>query len=128
MEKVNDRTYLYRLGHSETDPADSVKPAVSAAAAAALTVSLRASGVKSEPVFRRIYMCRPGGPLSSQAVGLIVKRRAEFAGVDGDFGAHSLRLGFATEPDRQSAPLKDAMALLGRAPLVTTIGDNWNIR
>ena len=33
-------------------------------------------------------------------------RRAALAGVDGDFGAHSLRSGFVTEAGRQSVPLK----------------------
>jgi integrase len=35
--------------------------------------------------------------LSAQAVADVVKERATAAGIDGDFAAHSLRAGFATE-------------------------------
>jgi integrase len=34
----------------------------------------------------------------------MVKRRAQQAGVDGDFAAHSLRSGFATEAYAQGTP------------------------
>ncbi len=124
LERIDERTYLFRLGHSKTDPAgtgtqaDAVKPIIGAAAAA-LTAWLSASGVTSGPIFRRIHKTRPGGPLTGQAVWLIVKRRAALAGVDGDFGAHSLRSGFVTEAGRQSVPLKDAMALTGHRSLAT---------
>ena len=124
LEKVDDRTYLYRLGQSKTDQAgtgsqaDAVKPVVGAAATA-LSAWLSASGVTSGPIFRRIYKSRPGGPLSGQAVWLIVKRRAALAKLEGDFGAHSLRSGFVTEAGRQAVPLKDAMALTGHRSLMT---------
>ena len=124
LEKVDAQTYLYRLGQSKTDQAgtgtqaDAVKPVVGAAATA-LSAWLSASGVTSGPIFRRIYKSRPGGPLSGQAVWLIVKRRAALAKLEGDFGAHSLRSGFVTEAGRQAVPLKDAMALTGHRSLMT---------
>ena len=124
LEKLDAQTYLYRLGQSKTDPAgtgtqpDAVKPIVGAAATA-LSAWLSVSGVTSGPIFRRIYKSRPGGPLSGQAVSLIVKRRAALAKLEGDFGAHSLRSGFVTEAGRQAVPLKDAMALTGHRSLVT---------
>jgi len=40
-----------------------------------------------------------------------VKRRAELAGLRGDYGAHSLRSGFVTEAGSQSISLGDTMAL-----------------
>ena len=124
LEKVDEQTYLYRLGHSKTDPAgtgaqaDAVKPVIGAAATA-LTAWLTASGVTSGPIFRRIHKTRPGGPLSGQAVWLIIKRRAALAKLKGDFGAHSLRSGFVTEAGRQAVPLKEAMALTGHRSLTT---------
>jgi hypothetical protein len=44
---------------------------------------------------------------------VIVKRRAQLAGLEGDFGAHSLRSGFVTEAGRQNIPLGDTMAMTG---------------
>ena len=124
LEKLDERTYLYRLGHSKADQtgtgtqADAVKPIIGAAATA-LTAWLSASGVTSGPIFRRIHKTRPGGPLTGQAVWLIVKRRAALAKLKGDFGAHSLRSGFVTEAGRQAVPLKEAMALTGHRSLTT---------
>lgn len=124
LQKIDDRTYLYRLAHSKTDQAgtaenaEAVKPVVGLAAEA-LTAWLTASGVTSGPIFRRLYKSRPGGGLSDHAVWLIVKRRAVLAKLEGDFGAHSLRSGFVTEAGRQAVPLKEAMALTGHRSLVT---------
>ena len=48
----------------------------------------------------------PGGRLSGQAVGLILKRYAETAGINpADVSGHSLRRGFATEARRSGADL-----------------------
>ncbi len=124
LEKINETTYFYRLAHSKTEQAgtgtqaEAVKPVVGAAATA-LTAWLTASRVTAGPIFRRIHKTRPGGPLSGQAVSLIVKRRVALAKLEGDFGAHSLRSGFVTEAGRQSVPLKDAMALTGHRSLAT---------
>lgn len=110
--------YLYRLSYSKTDQsgtgnaADAEKPLMGPAGGA-LTAWLEVSGVTSGAIFRRIRGARAGEPLSAQAVGLIVKRRAELAGLEGDFGAHSLRSGFVTEAGRQGVPLGEAMALTG---------------
>ena len=45
-------------------------------------------------------------PLSGQPVWLIVRRRARLAGLQGDFGAHSLQSGFVTEAGRQNVHMK----------------------
>lgn len=118
--------YLYRLAHSKTDQsgADSVPGAekpLMGPAAAALTAWLEASGVTSGAMFRRIRGARAGEPLSAQAVALIVKRRAQLAGLEGDFGAHSLRSGFVTEAGRQGVPLGEAMALTGHRSVQTAM-------
>lgn len=122
--EINDTTYIYRLTHSKTDQAgtehnaDADKPIVGVAAEA-LTAWLNASGVTSGAIFRRIRKTKAVEPLSGQAVWLIVKRRAQLAGLSGDFGAHSLRSGFVTEAGRQNVPLGEAMGLTGHRSMQT---------
>jgi integrase len=122
--KVDEETYVYRLTHSKTDQAgtehnaDADKPLVGPAAQA-LTAWLEASGVTSGAIFRRVRKTKAAEPLSGQAVWLIVKRRAALAGLEGDYGAHSLRSGFVTEAGRQNVPMKEAMQLTGHRSLAT---------
>jgi integrase len=125
LVKIDPETYLFRLVHSKNqqsgaaqDP-DADKP-ITGPAAHALAAWLEASGIQSGPIFRRIRgRLVTDEPLSGQAVWLIVKRRAPLAGLDGDYGAHSLRSGFVTESGRQNVPLKDAMALTGHRSVQT---------
>jgi integrase len=120
--KVDEGAYVYRLTHSKTDQAgtahnaDADKPLVGPAAQT-LTAWLEASGVTSGAIFRRVRKTKAVEPLSGQAVWLIVKRRAQLAGLVGDFGAHSLRSGFVTEAGRQNVPLGEAMGLTGHRSL-----------
>lgn len=122
--RIDEQTYLYRLGQSKADQAgsehnpDADKP-IKGRAAAALTAWLQASGVTSGAIFRRIRKTKAVESLSPQAVWLIVKRRAHLAGLEGDYGAHSLRSGFVTEAGRRNVPLKEAMALTGHRSLGT---------
>ncbi|MDB6104646.1 MAG: phage integrase [Gammaproteobacteria bacterium] len=122
--KVDEETYVYRVTHSKTDQAgtehnaDADKPLVGPAAQA-LTAWLEASGVNSGAIFRRIRKTTAVEPLSGQAIWLIVKRRAQLAGLAGDFGAHSLRSGFVTEAGRQNVPLGEAMGLTGHRSVQT---------
>ena len=126
LVRIDAQTYLYRLARSKTDQAgtrtnpDAEKPLVGPAAEA-LTAWLEASAVTSGAIFRRIRGSRAAEPLSAQAVGLIVKRRAELAGLEGDFGAHSLRSGFVTEAGRQGVPLGETMALTGHRSMQTAM-------
>jgi integrase len=105
LVQVDDQTYLYRLGRSKTDQTgtdhtvNADKPIVGPAAEA-------------------LTACEP---LSPQAVWLIVKRRVGLAGLEGDFGAHSLRSGFVTEAGRQNVPLGEAMALTGHRSVQTVM-------
>jgi integrase len=124
LVKVGAETYLYRLTHSKTDQAgtahnaDADKPLVGSAAEA-LTAWLTASGVQSGALFRRIRKTKAVEPLSGQAIGHIAERRAQLAGLERDFGAHSLRSGFVTEAGRQSVPMKEAMSLTGHRRVAT---------
>jgi integrase len=122
--RVDDTTYVYRLTHSKTDQAgaaqnpDADKP-ITGRAALALSAWLAASGVKSGPIFRRVRKTKAAEPLAPQAVALIVKRRAQLAGLQGDYAGHSLRIGFVTEAGRQNAPIKEAMSMTGHRSLAT---------
>ena len=124
LVKVDAQTYLYRLSHSKTDQAgtehnaDAGKPIVGPAAEA-LTAWLDVSGVKSGAIFRRIRKTKAVEPLLPQAVWHIVKRRVQLAGLEGDFGAHSLRSGYVTEAGRQNVPIREAMGLTGHRSMVT---------
>jgi integrase len=126
LVKVDVETYVYRLTHSKTDQTGTDhnihadKPIVGPAAAA-LTAWLGASGVTSGAIFRRIRKTKAVEPLSAQAVWHIVKRRAALAGLQEDFGAHSLRSGFMTEAGRQNVPLGEAMALTGHRSAQTAL-------
>jgi integrase len=119
-------TYLYRLPYSKTDQTgtehnvNAVKP-ITGPAARALTAWLKASGVSSGAIFRRIRKSKAVEPLAAQSVWSIVKRRAALAGLDGDYGAHSLRSGFVTEAGRQNVPLGEAMALTGHRSIQTVM-------
>jgi hypothetical protein len=61
---------------------DADKPLVGPVAVA-LTTWLTASGVQSGALFRRIRKTKAVEPLSGQAVGHIVPRRAQLAGLEG---------------------------------------------
>lgn len=63
---------------------------------------LDASGITDGPVFRRLSRVGTiGKPLTPQSVALIVKRRADAAGLDPrEFAGHSLRSGYATQAAR----------------------------
>jgi integrase len=123
LVRIDEQTYVYRLTHSKTDQAgtahnaDADKPLVGAAAEA-LSAWLTASGVKSGPIFRRIRKTKAVEPLSGQAVWHIVRRRAQLAGLEGSFGAHSLRSGYVTEAGRQNVPIREAMGLTGHRSML----------
>ena len=88
-------------------------------AAEALSTWLEASVVKSGPIFRRIRKTKAVEPLSAQAIWHIVRRRAKLAGLDGSFGAHSVRSGYVTKAGRQNVPIREGMGLTGHRSMVT---------
>ena len=63
------------------------------AAATALQAWLDAAQLTEGPLLRRVWGTRVGPALSDRAIALIIQRRAKQAGLDGDFGGHSLRSG-----------------------------------
>jgi len=54
-------------------------------------------------------------------VAAIVKRRAKLAGLEGDFGAHSLRSAFVTEAGKQGVTLPALMAMTEHRSVASVI-------
>ena len=90
--------------------------------AEALTAWLEAAGIREGAIFRRIWKDRVGPALLPGSVATIVKRRAALAGLEGDFGAHSLRSGFVTEAGKQGVPLPAVMAMTEHRSVASVIG------
>lgn len=80
------------------------------------------AGIHEGAIFRRIWKGRVGPALLPGSVAAIVKRRARLAGLEGDFGAHSLRSGFVTEAGKQGVPLPAVMAMTEHRSLASVIG------
>lgn len=72
---------------------------------------LDAAKLKEGALFRRVWGNRVGPALSNRAIALVIQRRAALAGLNGDFGGHSLRSGFITEGARQGVSLPALMAM-----------------
>jgi integrase len=117
LRRAGEGTFFYTLANSKTNhsgklrPQD-VKPLVGSAADA-MEGWLKASGITSGPLFRRINKAGRLGEdaLTGTAIRDIVKARCSLAGVGDDFSAHSLRSGFVTEAGRQNMPLQETMAM-----------------
>ncbi|MBD8093305.1 site-specific integrase [Pseudomonas fluorescens] len=125
VRKLDVDTWLYALGTTKTDTGGvrREKP-LRGPAAQALAAWLAAAPAESGPLFRRLYK---GGKvsadgLSSDQVARIVQRRAQLAGLDGNWAAHSLRSGFVTEAGRQGVPLGDVMAMTEHRSVTTVMG------
>jgi integrase len=128
LHRVANRTYWLRLGATKTDPMGELDDAIRSKpvvgrAAAALEQWLAASKLTQGPLFRRIWGASRLGPgLSSHAIAEMIKRRAKLAGVDGDWGGHSLRSGFITEAGRSQVPLAEVMAMSDHRQVATVVG------
>ncbi len=127
LRKVGENGYIYRLEYSKTQQAgvkgDSTpdKP-ILGRSAEALSDWLEAAGIREGAIFRRIWKDRVGRALLPGSVATIVKRRAQRAGLKGDFGAHSLRSGFVTEAGKQGVPLPAVMAMTEHRSVASVIG------
>jgi integrase len=78
----------------------------------ALNAWLAAAKIESGSVFRRIgrWGTVSRRELDPQSINLIVKQRAEMAGLEpGEFSAHGLRSGYLTEAANRGIPLPEAM-------------------
>lgn len=127
LRRTNDESYIYRLEHSKTQQAGVSKGStpdkpIIGRSARALTAWLEAAEITEGPIFRRIWKSRIGPALRPESVATIVKRRAALAGLDGDFGAHSLRSGFVTEAGRQGVPLPAVMAMTEHRSVSSVVG------
>lgn len=125
LRQLDADTWLYALGATKTDASGvrREKP-LQGAPARALSAWLEAAPAQTGPLFRRLYR---GGKvatrgLSGDQVARIVKRRAQLAGLDGDWAAHSLRSGFVTEAGRQGVPLGEVMAMTEHRSVSTVMG------
>lgn len=127
LRKTGDDSYIYRLEFSKTQQAgvkvDSTpdKP-ILGRSAQALSAWLGAAGIRDGAIFRRIWKDRVGPALLPGSVAAIVKRRAVLAGLEGNFGAHSLRSGFVTEAGKQGVPLPAVMAMTEHRSVASVIG------
>ena len=127
LRRIGDQGYIYRLEHSKTQQAGVTasstpdKPVLDRAALA-LEDWLEAAGINEGPIFRRLWKTRVGPALSPAAVGEIVQRRARLAGLEGDFGGHSLRSGFVTEASRQGVSLAAVMQLTEHRAVSSVVG------
>jgi len=92
------------------------------AAATALQVWLDAAQLTEGALFRRVWGNRVGPALSDRAIALIIQRRAKQAGLDGDFGGHSLRSGFITEGARRGVALPALMAMTDHRSIASVTG------
>ena len=127
LRRIGPQGYIYRLEHSKTQQAGVTasstpdKPVLDRAALA-LEDWLTAADIIEGAIFRRLWKQRLGPALSPAAVGEIVQRRARLAGLEGDFGGHSLRSGFVTEASRQGVSLPAIMQLTEHRAVSSVIG------
>ncbi|WP_460156801.1 site-specific integrase [Pseudomonas sp. S2_H10] len=125
VRRLDADTWLYALGVTKTDTAGTrrEKP-LRGPAAQALAAWLAAAPTSSGPLFRRLYKGGKVGTtgLSGDQVARIVQRRAQLAGLEGDWAAHSLRSGFVTEAGRQGVPLGEVMAMTEHRSVSTVMG------
>ncbi|CAD7716626.1 Tyrosine recombinase XerC [Xanthomonas hydrangeae] len=127
LRRIGEAGYIYRLEHSKTQQAGVTasstpdKPVLDRAALA-LQDWLDAAGITEGAIFRRLWKRRVGPALSPAAVGEIVQRRARLAGLEGDFGGHSLRSGFVTEASRQGVALPAIMQLTEHRSVSSVVG------
>jgi len=119
--------FVYHLDQGKTlqdGPKSSGSPdkPLLGAAAAALQAWLDVAKLTEGALFRRVWSNRVGPALSDRAVALVIQRRAALAGLDGDFGGHSLRSGFITEGARQGVALPALMAMTDHRSVASVIG------
>lgn len=122
LRRIGEAGYIYRLEHSKTQQAGVAatstpdKPVLDRAALA-LQDWLEVSGITEGAIFRRLWKQRVG-----PAVGEIVQRRARMAGLEGEFGGHSLRSGFVTEASHQGVALPAIMQLTEHRSISSVVG------
>lgn len=124
LRRINPTTWTYALGSTKTDTTGTrrEKP-LRGEVVVALHAWIEVAHLTEGPLFRRLYRGGGiGGGLSPDQVARIVQRRAQLAGLEGDWAGHSLRSGFVTEAGRQGVPLGDVMAMTEHRSVGTVMG------
>ena len=125
VRKLDADTWVYALGATKTntDGVRREKP-LRGEAARALAAWLTAAPATTGPLFRRLHRGGAVGTtaLTADHVARLVQRRAQLAGLAGDWAAHSLRSGFVTEAGRQGIPLGEVMAMTEHRGVGTVMG------
>ncbi len=78
------------------------------------------SSLAGDAAGRALFVSRKGGRLTRQGLWLILKSRAESAGIERKITPHTLRHSFATHLLIGGAPLRHVQELLGHASITTT--------
>lgn len=127
LRRTGADAFVYRLEHSKTQqsgPNATSTPdkPVLGRSARALTAWLDAAHITEGAIFRRVWKNRVGPALLPKAVATIVQRRAKLAGLEGNFGGHSLRSGFVTEAGKQGVALPAVMAMTEHRSVASVVG------
>ena len=126
LAKADGGNYLYRLNRSKTnqDGSSSAHPdkPIRGRAAEALRAWLETGKIAEGPIFRRIWKTKVGPSLSAEAVASIIQKRAQMAGLEGDWAGHSMRSGFITEAGYRNLPIGDVMAMTEHKKVDTVMG------
>ncbi|HDX0901926.1 TPA: site-specific integrase [Stenotrophomonas maltophilia] len=127
LTRLPEGGFTYHLDHGKTLQSGPVagsspdKP-ILGDAAAALQEWLDMAQITDGPLFRRIWPRSLGAALSGKAVAAIVKDRARLAGLEGNFGGHSLRSGFVTEGAQRGVALPALMAMTDHRSVASVVG------
>lgn len=124
VRRLDADTWVVALGATKTDTGGvSRDKPLKGPAAQALADWLAAAPAATGPLFRRLHRGGTVGTtaLTADHLARLVKRRAQLAGLDGDWAAHSLRSGFVTEAGRQGVPLGEVMAMTEHRGVATVM-------
>lgn len=77
---------------------------------AALASWREAAGISDGALLRSVRRGKPGGRLSEHGAGEAVQRALRRAGIEGNWGAHSLRAGYATQAALEGKTLEEIMS------------------
>lgn len=122
LQRVGQQ-YVYRMGRTKSEQEGSERPVpLTGRTAKAMMIWIAKAKIQDGPLFRAVWdngRVMPG-PIGSQTVARMIKRRAKLAGLDSDeFGGHSLRAGFMTEAGARSISMVEAMSLSGHKDVNT---------
>jgi integrase len=122
LQRVGQQ-YVYRMGRSKSEQEGSERPVpLTGRTARAMARWLAESGIQDGALFRAVWdngTVMPGA-IDAKTVARMIKRRAEFAGLDAEeFGGHSLRAGFMTEAGARRISMIEAMSLSGHKDVNT---------